>query len=157
MYGRGSETPSVNYAEAVEEALCFGWIDSKAMRRDDESRYQYFTQRKLKSKWSKSNRERVGRLIREGLMAPGGQAAIDLAKKNGTWDALADVENLVIPDDLKKCFKKNKGAFENFKTFSPSSQRIILGWILNAKKPETRSRRIEETVTLAAKRIKAHH
>jgi uncharacterized protein YdeI (YjbR/CyaY-like superfamily) len=157
IYHKESKTPSVYYDEAVEEALCFGWIDSKANKRDPESFFLFFAQRKPKSKWSKANRDRVARLTKEGLIAPTGQAMIDLAKKSGTWTALADVENSVIPPDLKKLFDKNKTAFKNFETFAPSSKRIILEWILNAKKPETRAQRISQTVQLAAKNIKANH
>ena len=90
-------------------------------------------------------------------MQPAGQAMIDLAKKTGTWTALVDVQNSVIPVDLQKEFDKNKTAFENFNVFSPSSKRIILEWIFNAKRPETRLRRIMQTVELAAKKIKANH
>jgi uncharacterized protein YdeI (YjbR/CyaY-like superfamily) len=82
---------------------------------------------------------------------------IDIAKKTGTWEALVDVENAVIPPDLQQLFNKNKIAFKNFQAFPPSSKRIILEWILNAKKPETRQQRIEQTVALAAKKIKANH
>jgi uncharacterized protein YdeI (YjbR/CyaY-like superfamily) len=156
LYRKESKMSGIDYAAAVEEALCFGWIDSTVIGRDAESRYQYFTRRKSKSGWSKSNRERVERLIREGLMTPAGQAIIDLAKKSGTWEAMVDVENLVLPDDLKKRFGRNKKAFQNFSAFSPSSKKIILAWILNAKRPETRSKRIDETVTCAARNEKAY-
>lgn len=157
MYNQNSNTPSVKYAEAVEEALCFGWVDSKANKRDAESHYQYFAQRKPGSNWSESNRERVARLTKEGLMMPAGQAMVDLAKKAGTWLALVPIQNAEIPEDLQKRLNRNKKAFENFQAFPPSSKRIILEWILNAKRPETRKQRIEETVTLAAKNIRANH
>ena len=86
IHNKNSKTPSVNYVEAVEEALCFGWIDSKAMKRDEESRFQFFTPRKAKSNWSKSNIERAERMIKEGLMTPQGQQHIDIAKAAGKWD-----------------------------------------------------------------------
>ena len=156
MYRQKSETPAIDYPAAVEEALCFGWIDSKALKRDDESHYQYFSKRKPGSGWSKLNRERVERMIREGRMTPAGQAAIDLAKKSGTWDAFIDVENSVIPDDLEKQFDRNKKAFDNFNAFAPSARRVILAWIQNAKKAETRKQRIEKTVTLAAQNLKSY-
>jgi uncharacterized protein YdeI (YjbR/CyaY-like superfamily) len=156
LYNANSSKASIRMEEAVEEALCFGWIDSKAVKRDDESRYQYFSPRKPKSNWSKVNRERVGKLEKAGLIAPAGQALIDLAKSSGTWDALKDVESLVFPDDLRKEFKKNKAAFENFNSFSPSSQRVILYWILSAKRPETRQKRIRETVEKAGKKMKPY-
>lgn len=157
IYHKTSNTSSVYYDEAVEEALCFGWIDSKANKRDDESYYLYFAQRKPKGNWSKPNRERAQKMIKQGLMTSSGQAFIDLAKKTGTWTALIDVQNSVIPDDLQRRFNKNKTAFKNFQAFAPSSKKMILEWILNAKKPETRQKRIDETVQLAAKNIKAHH
>lgn len=86
LYHKKSKTPSIYYNEAVEEALCFGWIDSKANKRDDESYYLYFTQRKPTSHWSKPNRERVERMTNQGLMTPYGQKLIDLAKKTGKWE-----------------------------------------------------------------------
>jgi uncharacterized protein YdeI (YjbR/CyaY-like superfamily) len=157
IYHKQSEKPSVYYDEAVEEALCFGWVDSKANKRDTESSFLYFAQRKPKSNWSKANRERVEKLLSQGLMMPAGQAMVDLAKKSGTWTALVDVQNSVVPPDLQKLFDKNKTAFKNFQAFASSSKRIILEWILNAKRPETRTQRIKQTVELAAKNIKANH
>lgn len=157
IYHKTSKTKSIYYDEAVEEALCFGWIDSIANKRDGDSRYQFFAQRKPKSNWSKLNRKRAEKMIAQNLMTPTGQAMIDLAKKTGTWEALVDVQNSVIPYDMQKLFDKNKTAFKNFQAFPPSSKRIILEWILNAKKPETRLQRITQTVELAAKNIKANH
>lgn len=157
IYHKESKTPSVYYDEAVEEALCFGWIDSKANKRDTESFFLFFAQRKPKSNWSKANRDRVEKLIEQGQMTKTGQAMIDLAKEKGTWTALEEVQNSVIPDDLQKLFNKKKTAYKHFKAFPPSSKRIILEWILNAKRPETRQKRIEETVELAGKNIRANH
>lgn len=157
IYHKSSTTPSVYYEEAVEQAICFGWIDSIAHKRDDESKYQFFAIRKPKSNWSKANRERAEKMIQAGQMTESGQKLIDFAKKTGTWEALVDVQNAVIPPDLQKLFDKNKTAYKNFLAFPPSSKRIILEWILNAKKPETRQKRIEETVRLAADNIKANH
>lgn len=157
IYHKTSSVKSVYYDEAVEEALCFGWIDSTAWKRDKESRYQYFTLRKPKSNWSKLNRQRAEKMIGQGLMTGAGQQMIDLAKQTGTWEALTDVQNSVIPEDLQKLFNKNKKAFKNFLAFPPSSKRIILEWILNAKRPETRQKRIAETVRLAADNIRANH
>lgn len=157
IYHKSSDTASIYYEEAVEEALCFGWIDSVAHKRDAESKYQFFTQRKPKSNWSKANRERVEKMIAEGLMTKSGQILIDLAKKSGTWEALVDVQNSVIPTDLQQLLDKNEKALDNFLAFPPSSKRIILEWILNAKKAETRQKRIEETVSLAAENRRANH
>jgi len=157
IYRKESKTPSVYYEEAVEEALCFGWIDSKGNKRDDESFYLFFAQRNPKSNWSKVNKGRVEKLTQQGLMIESGQKMIDLAKKTGTWTALDAIENGIIPDDLKALLKRNKKASENFEAFPPSSKKIIIGWISNAKKPETREQRIKQTVELAAKNIKANH
>ncbi len=156
IYNKNSGIKSCKYEEAVEEAICFGWIDSIAKKRDAESCYQYFSIRKPKSNWSKANRERVAKLTELGLIKESGQKMIDLAKQTGTWEALVDVQNLVIPDDLQELLNKNKKALNNFLAFSPSSRRGILEWILNAKKAETRLKRIEETVQLAADNIKAN-
>lgn len=147
---QSSALSSVGYAEAVEEALCFGWVDSKTLRRDDESRYQRFSPRNPKSTWVRSNRERAERMIAEGRMAPSGQAAIDLAKRTGTWDALAAAEDGVIPDDLQHALDANAAAAANFEGFSRSARVAILSWIETAKRPETRAKRIAETVDLAA-------
>ena len=157
FYKQGSGTPSVSYVEAVEQALCFGWIDSTANKRDEESYYQYFTKRNPKGKWAGTNKVRVEKLIDQGLMTPAGMEMIDLAKKTGTWDALNDVEAVIVPDDLMKCLKKNKKALSHWEAFSPSSKKIILYWISDAKRPETRQKRIDETVRLAADNIKANH
>jgi uncharacterized protein YdeI (YjbR/CyaY-like superfamily) len=157
IYHKKSDKQSVYHEEAVEEAICFGWIDSIAHKRDEESKYQFFAQRKPKSNWSKENRERAKKMIVGGYMTESGQKLIDIAKETGTWEALVEVQKSVIPNDLLKLFDKNKNAFRNFNAFPPSSKRIILEWILNAKKPGTRQKRIEETVTLAEKNIKANH
>lgn len=157
IYHKNCNIESVYYDEAVEEAICFGWIDSIAHKRDEESKFQFFAQRKPKSNWSKANRERAEKMIKQGLMTSSGQKLIDFAKETGAWEALVDVQNSVIPEDLQNQLNKNKTALKNFLAFPPSSKRIILEWILNAKKDETRQKRIEETVRLAADNIKANH
>jgi uncharacterized protein YdeI (YjbR/CyaY-like superfamily) len=153
IFHKKSKTPNITYDESVEEALCFGWIDNKGMKRDEESMYLQFTPRKEKSNWSKPNRERAERMIKEGLMTKAGKAFIDIAKKSGKWDASLEAD--VIPPDLQKLFDKKKKAFKNFQSFAPSSQRLIIQWIIDAKKAETRQQRIEKTVELAAQNIKA--
>jgi uncharacterized protein YdeI (YjbR/CyaY-like superfamily) len=157
IYRKESNTPSVYYPEAVDEALCFGWIDSTPNKRDDVSYYQFFAKRNPKSNWSKVNKEKVDQLIAQGLMHRSGLDMVDLAKQNGTWTALDEVDSVILPEDLKALFSKNKSAFEYWEKFSRSSRRGILEWIMNAKKPETRQKRIEETVSLAAQNIKANH
>jgi uncharacterized protein YdeI (YjbR/CyaY-like superfamily) len=156
IYKKESETPSVYYPEAVDEALCFGWIDSKANKKDSESYYQFFSQRNPKSNWSKINKDKVERLLKANQIHTSGMVMIELAKSTGTWDALNDVDNLIVPEDMQVLFNKNKVAFKNWQTFPPSSRRGILEWILNAKRPETRKQRIEETVRLAKDNIKAN-
>jgi uncharacterized protein YdeI (YjbR/CyaY-like superfamily) len=156
MYRKESDTPSVYYEEAVEEALCFGWIDSKANKRDDESRYQYFTTRKPKGRWSKINKDRVKALDKLGLIHESGRKVIDLAKKTGTWTALDDIEKLIMPADLEKYFQKNKAALKNFLAFPPSAKKAIYNWIIDAKQEETRKRRVEETVSKAAQNLRAN-
>ena len=156
FYKKGSGIQSTNYAEALEEALCFGWIDSKANKRDDESYYQYFAKRKPHSNWSKVNKEKAAKLIEKGVMTPAGFESIEIAKRNRTWSALDEVEVLIIPPDLQLLFDKNIEAFENWKKFSRSIKRGILERILNAKRPETRQKRIAETVELAKNNIKAN-
>jgi uncharacterized protein YdeI (YjbR/CyaY-like superfamily) len=153
VFHKKSKTPNIGYDEAVEEALCFGWIDNKGMKRDEESMYLQFGPRKEKSNWSMLNRERAERMIQEGLMTPAGQVFIDIAKENGKWDAAAEAD--VIPPDLQQAFGKKKKAFHHFQSFAPSSRRLIIQWITDAKRAETRQQRIEKTVTLAAQNIKA--
>jgi uncharacterized protein YdeI (YjbR/CyaY-like superfamily) len=150
-------TRSISYEQAVEEALCFGWIDSKSKKLDETKTLQYFAKRNPKSNWSKLNKERVKKLIRENRMQAPGLEVIRTAKKNGTWDALNDVERLVVPDDLDLALKRRKKAYDNFVAFPDSSKRMILEWIQNARKPETRLKRVEETASLAAQNIRANH
>ena len=155
-YKKTSGKQSFDYEESVEEALCFGWIDSKGNKLDDERTMIWFSPRKSGSKWAKPNKERVKKLMKAGLMTPAGLAKVEAAKKDGTWNALDGVEALEIPPDLAKALSKNKTAKEYFEAFPRSVKRAILEWILNAKRPETRAKRIEETVTLAEKNIRAN-
>lgn len=156
IYRKESSTPSVYYDEAVEEALCFGWIDSKPNKRDAESYLLFFAKRKPGSVWSALNKKRVEKLLAAGLMQPAGQAMIDIAKANGQWTVLDAVEALELPPELQKAFAKNKAAFKNWEAFPKSAKKGILQWIGSAKTAETRNKRITETVTLAAKNIRAN-
>jgi uncharacterized protein YdeI (YjbR/CyaY-like superfamily) len=157
IYKKESDIPSVYYPEAVDEALCFGWIDSTPKKRDENSYYQFFAKRNPKSNWSKVNKDKVAKLLEQGLMQSEGLKMVEIAKQNGTWTALDELENLTIPDDLQTLFSNNPKAFNHWEQFSRSSKRGILEWILNARKPETRQKRIEETVALAENNIKANH
>jgi uncharacterized protein YdeI (YjbR/CyaY-like superfamily) len=140
----------------VEEALCFGWIDSKGNKRDEESFYLLFAKRNPLSKWSAANKKRVEKLLAAQLIMSGGMVMIELAKQTGTWQALDAVEALTIPVDLEKAFKKNKDSKKYFTAFPNSVKRGILEWISNAKQEVTRSKRIEQTATLAAQNIRAN-
>ena len=153
-YKKSSDKPRVSYDEAVEEALCFGWIDSRPNKIDDERYMQLFTPRKANSIWAKSNKERVEKLIRQGLMTPAGLEKIEMAKRNGKWDALDDAENLVMPEDLKRSLMASKDAMKNFEAFRLSEKKRLLYWIGNVKKPEARAKRIEETTLIAAKNMR---
>jgi uncharacterized protein YdeI (YjbR/CyaY-like superfamily) len=157
VYNKGSSTPSVRWHDAIENALCYGWVDSKAVKRDRESCYLCFSPRNPNSTWGRMNRQRAEKMIEAGLMRPRGQELIDHAKAIGTWAKLADAQNLVIPGDLQAAFDENEMAFGYFRAFPPSSRRVILEWIAQAKKPETRQRRIQKTVELAARNERASH
>lgn len=145
----------LTYDDIVEEALCFGWIDSVAGRVDDRFAKLYFSPRKPKSVWSALNKRRIEKLTRLGLIMPAGQAKIDAAKRDGSWTALDQVEALIVPDDLAASLKKNAAAGRNFVAFPPGARKNILTWIASAKRPETRERRIKEVVQLAAKNMRA--
>lgn len=157
IYRKQSNIPTVYYPEAVDEALCFGWIDSTPKKRDENRYYQFFPIRNPKSGWSRVNKEKIAKLLEAGLMHPSGLEAISVAQKNGAWSALDEVENLVLPPDLLASMEANPLASENWSKFSRSSKRGILEWISQAKKEETLKKRIEETVRLATENVKANH
>jgi len=144
----------LTYAEAVEEALCFGWIDSLPRKLDNERSMLKYTPRKPKSVWSKLNKERIEKLIEDKMMMPAGIAAIDLAKQNGSWHTLNSSDfhahNNSCPPDLEKALKKNKKALNNFIAFSPSYRKQFLFWIDSAKQALTKAARIKQTVLMAA-------
>jgi uncharacterized protein YdeI (YjbR/CyaY-like superfamily) len=155
-FKKSSGKPRVSYDEAVEEALCFGWIDSLPRKFDAMRSKLLFTPRKPKSVWSKPNKLRVEQLIKENLMTEIGLAKIEAAKRNGSWNALDASDNLEIPKDLTKAFKANKTAEQNFTAFSDSVKRGILYWIGSAKRDETRAARVEKTVSMAKRNKKAN-
>ncbi|MGY6655731.1 YdeI/OmpD-associated family protein [Amycolatopsis sp. TRM77291] len=152
---KGSGVPSIRIEEAMEQALCFGWIDGLHRKHDATSSRLRFTPRSPRSSWSRVNRERATRLIAEGLMTGRGQAMIDLAKEKGRWQVVPDGEG--VPEDLRARLDADEAARTHFERFPPSSKRLILEWILTAKKPETRERRIARTVELAAVNRRANH
>ncbi|MFA5809408.1 MAG: YdeI/OmpD-associated family protein [Thermoleophilia bacterium] len=153
-YKKHTGKSSVQYEEAVEEAICFGWIDSQVKAIDDERYVQHYTPRKKSSVWSQSNKDRVHRMIVEGRMTEYGMAAVLEAQKGGNWEALADVDNLVVPEDLSAALSANEKAEEFFNQVSSSDQKAYLYWIASAKQDETRKKRIKMTVKQLAKNKK---
>jgi len=141
----------------VEELLCYGWIDTRTRRLDEDRTMLLVAPRKPGGPWSESNKKRVAKLEKAGLMMPAGRQKIDSAKRDGSWNYLDDVENLVVPDDLSRALEDNAKAREAFDAFSKSARKVILLWIKTAKRTETRAHRVNETVRLAAKGLKAAH
>ncbi len=142
MYNKKAKKPTISWSDAVDEALCFGWIDSLKKKLDDERSVQFFSKRKPKSTWSKINKEKVKRLIEEGLMSAAGHESIEVAKRNGTWDLLNDVDKLIIPDDLEAAFKRHPGAKDKYLALSNSAKKLVLSSLLFAKREETRQKTI---------------
>ncbi len=141
--------PRLDYEGAIEEALCFGWVDSTGGHIDPDRGKLYFAPRKARSPWAASNKERVGRLIAEGRMAAAGIAAIDRAKENGSWGLLDGPERLEVPDDLAAAFGARTPAASNFAAFPPFVRRMTLAWIAFAVRPETRAARVAATAEAA--------
>lgn len=149
-YKKETGKPRVAYADAVEEALCFGWIDSTQRKLDDERFIQRFTPRKPKSVWSALNKSRIKKLIAAGLMTPAGLEKIAIAKKNGAWTSIDHVENLEVPPDLQKALNRNKTALAGFNKSSRTLRKQLLLSVSSARLPETRARRIEAIITTFA-------
>lgn len=147
---KASGLPSLSYAEAVEEALCFGWIDSHPRKLDAHRSQQLYTPRRPQSGWSKVNKERLERLDAAGQLMPAGLAAIARAKQNGAWESLDDAEAGLVPEDLAEALAADETARARFAAFAPSARKQILTWVLAAKRPATRAHRVAETVRLAA-------
>ena len=145
----------LDYEAALEEALCFGWVDSTGGHVDDERGKLYFAPRKPRSVWAASNKARVERLIDEGRMAPAGLAAIERAKANGSWEILDSAERLEVPEDLTAALQARPPAAVNFAAFPPSARKMLLGWVALARRPETRAARITEIAEAAARNERA--
>ena len=145
----------LDYELAVEEALCFGWVDSTAGRVDDQLGKLYFAPRKPRSPWAATNKARVARLIDAGRMAPAGLAAIERAKSNGSWEILDGPERLEVPADLAAALATRPPAALNFAAFPPSARKAQLTWIALAQKPETRVARIASVAEAAARNERA--
>jgi uncharacterized protein YdeI (YjbR/CyaY-like superfamily) len=155
-FKKSSGKPRVAYEEAVEEALCFGWIDSTQRTLDDERAMLWFAPRKPGTGWSKLNKERIERLHAAGLIAPAGLAKIEAAQQDGSWNALDAVEALEVPHDLAAALSSYPSAQMHFDAFPRSVKRSILEWIAAAKTPATRAKRVEETARLARDNIRAN-
>lgn len=146
----------VPYNDVVEEALCFGWVDSLPRKLDESRTMLLLSPRKPRSAWSRANKDRVERMIAAGSMTPAGLARVAEAKKDGSWSKLDAVEELIVPDDLATALNDRPDAADNFNAFPKSTRRGILEWILQAKRAETRAKRIAETADLAAKNRRAN-
>jgi uncharacterized protein YdeI (YjbR/CyaY-like superfamily) len=151
FFKKGSGRPSVVWEDAVDEALCFGWIDSKVQRIDDISHRQFWTRRKPNSVWSKINKDKIRLLTDEGRMAPAGLASVAVAKENGSWTIMEGPDAGVIPEDLDVALAAaGPNAEATFAAFSSSVKRAALYWLVSAKRPETRARRIADIADRAA-------
>jgi uncharacterized protein YdeI (YjbR/CyaY-like superfamily) len=155
-YKKKSNLPTISWSEAVNQALCFGWIDSTARPIDDEKYMQFFCKRKSNSVWSKVNKGKLIKLVEKGLMTQAGFDSIETAKQNGSWTILDEVEELIIPEDLGKEFKTRQGSEDYFLSLSKSVRKTALQRLVLAKRPETRQRRITEIAELASQNPKPH-
>lgn len=155
MFKVGHEMPSMRWEEAVKVALCFGWIDSTSYSLGDGKRKQYFTRRKPRSVWSAINKKYIDELLAADLMHESGLKSIAIAKENGSWNSLDEVENGVIPEDLEAAFTCHPEAFQNYQHFSPSYRKNYLYWLSQAKRSETRKKRIEEIINYCSRNIKS--
>ena len=154
FYKRKSRKHNLSWSDAVDEALCFGWIDSTKRTIDSDKYKQYFSKRKAKSNWSKINKDKVKTLIDQGFMEEEGYKSIEIAKDNGSWTILDEVEALVVPEDLKEELLNHKGAIAYFDSLSKSDKKILLYWVVSAKRSETRQKRILEIAECASKKLK---
>ena len=146
-YKKHTGKVSIVYKEALEEALCFGWIDGQVKSLNDENFIQRFTPRKKRSLWSKINKEKTINLIKEGRMTEAGLTKIEAAKRDGRWEqAYSTQKKVTMPPDMKLCLKNNPVALELFYTFAPSHQNMYIQWVNSAKREETRKRRIERVI-----------
>jgi len=155
FYKVDHEKDSMRWEEAVRVALCYGWIDSTVKSLGNGKRRQYFTPRNHKSVWSALNKKHIKELKASNLMHKSGLQKIKIAKQNGSWAALDDVENGIIPEDLQAEFDQNPIAFENYQNFAPGYKKSYLYWLNQAKREATRTKRIEEIVKLCEMNIKS--
>jgi uncharacterized protein YdeI (YjbR/CyaY-like superfamily) len=153
-YKKHAVKPSIPWSAIVDEALCFGWVDGKRKSIDADSFMQFLCKRKPNSTWSKVNKEKVQQLIAAELMTPAGLESIETAKGNGSWEILDEVEALIIPEDLEKAFKAYPGSKAFFLSLSKSVRKILLQWLVLAKRAETRQKRITEIAEHAGEKLK---
>jgi len=144
---------TLSYEDAVQEALCFGWIDSLMKSIDDRFHMQTFTPRKPKSAWSVTNKARLAKLMKAGVMAPAGLAAVEQAKKSGSWTAYASVDAMTIPPELQRALDVNPDAKKNWPTYTPSAQRAFLHMVNGAKRPETREKYVRRVIELVSNKV----
>jgi len=157
FYTIAHENESMRWEEAVRVAICYGWIDSTVKSLGDGKRRQYFCPRKPKSVWSKVNKDHIKELSKLRLMHKSGLKVIKIAKENGSWTALDDVEKGVVPEDLQKVFDKNSRAFKNYKGLTRGQRKSYLYWLNQAKREETRQKRIKEIIRLCAAGVKSRN
>jgi uncharacterized protein YdeI (YjbR/CyaY-like superfamily) len=153
---RQTGRPAVSYDDAVLEALAFGWVDSTAGTLDAERSRMYFAPRRRGSGWARSNKLRVEALERAGLMTEAGRRVVRAAQEDGSWTLLDDVEDLVVPPDLAAAFEAYPQARRHWDAFTPGARRALLTWIVTAKRPATREKRVAETAAAAAEGRRAH-
>ena len=146
----------MGYDAAIEEALCFGWVDSTQRKLGDDRKMLRFTPRRRGSVWSHANKQRVARLTAAGRMAPAGLAAVEAAQASGAWSVLDAAAELIVPADLEAGFERHPGSRSHWDAFPPSTRRHLLSWIALAKRPATRTKRVEEIASLAAKGERAN-
>jgi uncharacterized protein YdeI (YjbR/CyaY-like superfamily) len=157
LYKKASGKKTITYAEAVDVALCYGWIDGQKQSYDEKSFLQKFTPRRARSMWSKTNREHVARLIKEKRMQPSGLKQVELAKADGRWDQAYDSpKNMTVPQDFLKALSKDKNALEFFKGLTKANVYAIVWRLQTAKKPETRERRMKILLEMMKKGEKLH-
>lgn len=156
-YNKKSKIESLTWSEAVDVALCFGWIDSKHVSIDKDTSHQFFTKRKPKSTWSKINKNKIIALSEKGLMTEAGLACIEIAKQNGSWTILDEVEELIVPVDLETEFTNSSTAKNFFENSNKSFKKAILYWLVSAKTATTRQKRIAEIIESAEQHLKPKH
>jgi uncharacterized protein YdeI (YjbR/CyaY-like superfamily) len=152
FYNKKSTKPTISWSDAVDEALCFGWIDSKAETLNVESHRHYFCKRKPNSTWSKINKQKIETLTAKGLMTKAGFDVIERAKQNGSWTILDEVEELIIPSELEKAFENFENSKDYFTSLSKSKKKVLLQWIALAKTNATKQKRIFEIAKNASQK-----